>query len=109
MQYGCLYTMPDANKIIDILQSERYCGKVIREIQVNFQCSEIAYWYNTWLGSYNSSDGTFEFTAVMVSVVFFIICLFICSFIYHLAEYNRATIPVLIKVSMTLSLIYFVT
>jgi hypothetical protein len=37
------------------------------------------------------------------------IFLFIYSFIQHLAEYNRAAVPVLIKVSMTLSLIYFVT
>jgi hypothetical protein len=37
-----LYTMPEANKIIDILQSDRSFGRVIREIQVNFRCSEIA-------------------------------------------------------------------
>jgi predicted RNA-binding protein len=47
-----LYTMPEVNKIIDILQSERSFGGVIREIQVNFRCIEIAHWYNTWLGSY---------------------------------------------------------
>jgi hypothetical protein len=36
--------------------------------------------------------------------------LFIYLFVYlALAEYNRATVPVLIKVSMTLSHIYFVT
>jgi hypothetical protein len=35
--------MPEANKIIDILQSERYFGRVTREIQVNFRCSEIAH------------------------------------------------------------------
>jgi hypothetical protein len=63
--------MPEANKIIDILQSERSFGRVISEIQVNFRCSEIAHWYNTWLGSYNSSDGRFESTAVMINVVFF--------------------------------------
>jgi hypothetical protein len=73
--------MPEANKIIDILQSERSFVRVIREIQVNFRCSEIAYWYNTWLGSCNSSDGRFEFTAVTVSVVFFIY-LFIYIFVY---------------------------
>jgi hypothetical protein len=63
--------MPGANKIIDIRQSERSFGRVIREIQVNFQCSKIAHWYNTWLGSYNSSDGRFESTAVMKNVVVF--------------------------------------
>jgi hypothetical protein len=62
--------VPEANKIIDILQSERQFGRVIREIQANFRCSEIAHWYNTWLGSYNSSDGRFESTLVMISVVF---------------------------------------
>jgi hypothetical protein len=62
--------MPEANKIIDILQSERSFGRVIREIQVNFQCSEIAHWYNTWLGSCSPCDGRFESTAV-ISVVFF--------------------------------------
>jgi hypothetical protein len=36
--------MPEANKIIDVLQSERSFGRVIHEIQVHFQCSEIAYW-----------------------------------------------------------------
>jgi hypothetical protein len=35
--------MPEANKIIDILQSEHFFGRVIREIQANFRCSEIAY------------------------------------------------------------------
>jgi hypothetical protein len=35
--------MPEANKIIDILQSELSFGKVLCEIQVNFQCSEIAH------------------------------------------------------------------
>jgi hypothetical protein len=64
--------MPEAKKIIDILQSERSFGRVIREIQANFQSSEIAHWYNTWLGSYNSSVGRFESTAAMISVVFFI-------------------------------------
>jgi hypothetical protein len=34
--------MPEVNKIIDILQSEHSFGRVIREIQVNFRCSEIA-------------------------------------------------------------------
>jgi hypothetical protein len=63
--------MPEANKIIDILQSERCFGRIIREIQVNFRRSEIAHWYNTWLGSYNSSDGRFESTALMIIVVFF--------------------------------------
>jgi hypothetical protein len=33
--------MPEANKIIDILQRERSFGRVIREIQVNFRGSEI--------------------------------------------------------------------
>jgi hypothetical protein len=51
--------MPEANKIIDILQSERSFGRVMREIQVNFRHSEIAHWYNTWLDSYNLSDGRF--------------------------------------------------
>jgi hypothetical protein len=101
-----LYTEPEANKIIDILQSERSFGRVIREIQVNFQCTEIAHWYNTWLGSYNSSDGRFDSTAMMINVFSLFICLFIYSFISHLADYNRATVPVLIKVSMTLSQIY---
>jgi hypothetical protein len=79
MQYGwLLYTMPEVNKIIDILQSERSFDRVIHEIQVNFQQSEIAHWYNTWLGSYNSSEGRFESTTVMISVVFF---LFIYLFI----------------------------
>jgi hypothetical protein len=64
------------NKIIDILQSERSFG----EIQVNFQCSEIAHWYNTWLGSYNSCDGRFDSTAVMINVAF--IYLFVHLFIY---------------------------
>jgi hypothetical protein len=68
--------MPEANKIIDILQSERSFGRVICEIQVDFRCSEIAHWYNTWLRSYNSSDGRFESTAVMISVVVLFICLF---------------------------------
>jgi hypothetical protein len=63
--------MTEANKIIDILQSERSFGRVIRGIQVNFRCREIAHWYNTWLGSYNSSDGKFESTAVMINVVVF--------------------------------------
>jgi hypothetical protein len=62
--------VPEVNKIIDILQSERSFRRVIREIKVNFQCSEIAHWYNTWLGSYNSYNGRFESTAVMISVVF---------------------------------------
>jgi hypothetical protein len=35
--------MPEANKIIDILQSERPFGRVVREIQINFRCSEIAH------------------------------------------------------------------
>jgi hypothetical protein len=35
--------MPEANKIIDMLQSERYFGSVVREIQVNFRCCEIAH------------------------------------------------------------------
>jgi hypothetical protein len=35
--------MPEANKINDILQSERSFGRVIREIQVNFLCSETAH------------------------------------------------------------------
>jgi hypothetical protein len=63
--------MPEANKIIDILQSERYFGRVIREIQVHFWCSKIAHWYSTWLGSFNSFDGRFESTAVIISDVFF--------------------------------------
>jgi hypothetical protein len=71
--------MPEANKIIAILQSERSFGRAIHEIQVNFQCSEIAHWYNSWLGSYNSSDGRLESTAVMINVAFF--CLFIYSFV----------------------------
>jgi hypothetical protein len=29
--------MPEANKIFDILQSERSFGRVVREIQVSFQ------------------------------------------------------------------------
>jgi hypothetical protein len=69
--------MPEVNKIIDILQSERSFGRLISEIQVNFQCSKTAHWYGTWLGSYNSSDGKFESTAVMINVVFFIY-LFVC-------------------------------
>jgi hypothetical protein len=74
--------MPEANKIIDILQSERSFGRDIREIQANFRFIEIAHWYDTWLGCYNSSDGRFESTAVMISVVFLLfICLFIYSFI----------------------------
>jgi hypothetical protein len=68
--------VPEANKIIDFLQSERYFGRVIREIQVNFRGSEIAHWYNIWLGRYNSSDGRFGSTAVMISVVFLFIRLF---------------------------------
>jgi hypothetical protein len=73
--------MPEANKIIDILQSERSFGRVIREIQVIFRWSEMAHWYNAWLGSYSSSDKSFEFTAVMINVVFFIylfIYFFVC-------------------------------
>jgi hypothetical protein len=35
--------MPEANKIIDILQSERSFGRVIREVQVNFRGSEVAH------------------------------------------------------------------
>jgi hypothetical protein len=35
--------MPEANKIIYILQSERSFGRVIREIQVNLRCSETAH------------------------------------------------------------------
>jgi hypothetical protein len=77
MQYRLLYTVPEANKIVDIIQSERSFGGVIREIQVNFRCGEIAHWYNTWLGSYNSSDGRFESTAVMI-IVFLFIYLFVC-------------------------------
>jgi hypothetical protein len=73
--------VPEVNKIIDILQSERSFGRVVREIQVNFRCSEIAYWYNTWLGSYNSCDGRFESTAVMISVALFFIYLFIYLFV----------------------------
>jgi hypothetical protein len=46
--------MLEVNKIIDILQSECSFGRVIGEIQVNFQCSEVARGNNTWLGSYNS-------------------------------------------------------
>jgi hypothetical protein len=73
--------MPKTNKIIDIPQSERSFGRVIREIQVHFPCSKIAHWYNTWLGSYNSSDGRFESTAVMKNIVFLFICLFIYSLV----------------------------
>jgi hypothetical protein len=70
--------MPEANKIIDILQSERCFGTVIREIQVHVQCNEIAHWCSTWLGSYNLSDGRFESPAVMISVFLFIcFCLFV--------------------------------
>jgi hypothetical protein len=72
--------VPEANKIIDILQSERSFGRVVHEIQVNFRRSEIAHWYNTWLGSYNSNDGRFESTAVVISVVLFFIYLFIYLF-----------------------------
>jgi hypothetical protein len=53
MQYDCftqcqnaiwfLYTMPEANKFIDTLHSECSFGRVIREIQVNSQCGEIAH------------------------------------------------------------------
>jgi hypothetical protein len=68
--------VPEADKIIDILQSEHSFVRVIREIQVNFRRSEIARWYNTWLGSYNSRDGRFKSTAVMISVVVLFICLF---------------------------------
>jgi hypothetical protein len=39
--------MPEANKIIDILQSERSFGRVIREIQDYFLYSEIAHWFAT--------------------------------------------------------------
>jgi hypothetical protein len=35
--------MPEANKIIDILQSERSFVRVIGEIQVNFRCGKIAH------------------------------------------------------------------
>jgi hypothetical protein len=35
--------MPEANKIIDILQSERSFGRVMREIQGNFRRSERAH------------------------------------------------------------------
>jgi hypothetical protein len=73
--------VPEANKIIGILKSERSFGKVIREIQVNFQSSETAHWYDTWLGSYNSSGQRFESTPGMINVVFL---LFICFFIYLL-------------------------
>jgi hypothetical protein len=73
--------VPEANKIIDILQSKCSFGRVIGEIQVNFRCSEIAHWYDTWLGYYNSCDSRFESTALMVSVVFFIY-LFIYLFVY---------------------------
>jgi hypothetical protein len=69
--------MPEANKIIDILQSECSFGRVIREKQVNFRCSEIAHWYNTWLGSYSSSDGRFESTVVIISVVVLFIYLLV--------------------------------
>jgi hypothetical protein len=75
--------MPEANKIIDILQSERSFGRVIHEIQVTFRCSEIAHWYDTWLGSYNSSDGKFQSTPVMISVVF--VYLFIRLFSIYLS------------------------
>jgi hypothetical protein len=64
--------MPEANKIIDILQSERSFGRVIHEIEANFRRSEIAHWYSTWLGSYNSSDGKFESTAVRFFIYLFI-------------------------------------
>jgi hypothetical protein len=63
--------MPEANKIINILQSQRSFGRGICEIQVNFRCSEITHCYNAWLDSYNSSDERFESTVVMISVVFF--------------------------------------
>jgi hypothetical protein len=71
--------MPEANKIINILQSERSFGRVICKIQDNFRRREIAHWNNIWLGSYNKSDGRFESTPVMISVV-----LFICLLIIHL-------------------------
>jgi hypothetical protein len=35
--------MPEANKIIDIFQSERSFGRVIREIQIQIYSSEIAH------------------------------------------------------------------
>jgi hypothetical protein len=73
--------MPEVNKIIDILQSKRSFGRVIRGIQANLRYCEIAHWYNTWLGYYNSSNGRLESTAVMISVVFFIY-LFIYLFVY---------------------------
>jgi hypothetical protein len=69
-----LYTVPEANKIIDSLQSERSFCRVIREIQINFRCSGIAHRYNTWLGNYNSSDARFESTPEMISFLF--VCLF---------------------------------
>jgi hypothetical protein len=71
--------MPEANKIIDILQSERSFGRGIREIQDNFRCSEIAHWYNTWLRNYNSSDGSFESTVLTINVFYlFVYLFFIC-------------------------------
>jgi hypothetical protein len=73
--------VPEANKIIDILQSERSFGRIICEIQVNFRCSEIAHWYSTWLGSYNSSDRRFESTPVMINDVFFIYLFSYLSFV----------------------------
>jgi hypothetical protein len=61
--------MPEANKIINILQSERSFGRIKCKIQDNFRRRGIAHWYNTWLGSYNSSDGKLESTPVMISVL----------------------------------------
>jgi hypothetical protein len=73
--------MPEANKVIDILQIELSFGRVIREIQAHFRCSEIAHLYNKGQGSYNSNDGMFESTAMMINVVFYLfVYLFIHSF-----------------------------
>jgi hypothetical protein len=98
MQYGCFTQCQRRIKSLISFQ----VSDLLAELYVKYKfISDVVkwiVWYDTWLGSYNSSDGRFESTPVTISVVF------IYLFTQHLAEYNRATVPVLIKFSITLSL-----
>jgi hypothetical protein len=47
MQYGCFTQCQKRIKSLISFKASVLFGRVIREIQINFRCSEIAHWYNT--------------------------------------------------------------
>jgi hypothetical protein len=67
MQYGCF---TQCQKRIKSLISFKV-SVLLAELHVKYKLISdvVKYWYDTWLGS--SSDGRFESTPVMISVVFF--------------------------------------